>query len=324
MAVRFGQRSLPLDIDFRRHGFSDWQGSSVVGLPNRKQVFFTLGTRQRLPADLRRVTLGVDRVDGVRGIGGELRAGIDGRDGTIWLLAMYRLHELSAEPLELLQTYRVPKYGWGLLPMFEGTRLALTRLDQKRVPIFSLRSRSIEGRIAMAYPQLAIDGPDECTLYSFWDERARSFDARLKPLGKARQLPIGLTPLASPGAIHFIRGERRIFDRVTPPDPNTTWVYSLERVQVFAPGIWDVLAEGPPIPRLQRLIGYDSAGRLIGRSDDEVILVHPGSLTELARHACGSRINSAAQATESAVVVQTGSNQGDELQLIEWSEEPRA
>lgn len=58
------------------------------------------------------------------GIGGELRAGIAGRDGTIWLLAMYRLHELGAEPLEVLQTYRVPKYGWDLLPMFDGTRLA--------------------------------------------------------------------------------------------------------------------------------------------------------------------------------------------------------
>lgn len=237
MAIRFGQRSLPLGLDFRRHGFSDWQGSSLVGLPSRRQVFFTLGTRQHLPADLRRVTLGVDRVDGVSGIGGELRAGIAGREGTIWLLAMYRLHELGGEPLEVLQTYRVPKYGWDLLPMFDGTRLALTALHQRRVPIFSLRSRSIEGRVPMAYPQLAIDGSDECTLYSFWDARARSFDARLRPRGKARELPIGLTPVASPGAIHFIPGERRIFDRVTPPDPNITWVYSLERVQVFAPGI---------------------------------------------------------------------------------------
>ena len=316
--IRFRQRSLPLDIDFRRHGFSDWQGSSLVGLPGRAQVFFTLATRRRLPVDLRRVTLGIDRVDGVRGIGGDLRAGIDGPDGTIWLLAMYRLHELRAEPLELLHTCRVPKYGWRLLPMFRGTRLALTRLDQKRVPIFSLQSRSIERTIPMPYPQLAIDGFNESTLFSFWDERARSFDEQLQPRGKARDLPIGVTPVTSGGAIHFVRGERRIFDRVSPPDPRITWVYSLERVQVFAPGIWDVLAEGPHIPRLEALLGYDDAGRLIGRSADEIILLHAGGLTELARHACGSRINSAAQASASGVVVQVGSNQGDELQLIEW------
>ena len=42
MAIAFRQRPLPIDIDFGRHGFSDWQGSSIVGLPERNQVLFTL------------------------------------------------------------------------------------------------------------------------------------------------------------------------------------------------------------------------------------------------------------------------------------------
>jgi len=325
MPVTFRQRSLPLDIDFQRHGFSDWQGSAIVGLPGRSEALFTLGTRQHLPADLRRVRLGVtdaDRVDRAAGIGGELRAGVLGPRGTLWLLAMYRLHELSLEPLELLQTYRVPKYGWGLLPLLGGTMLALTRINQKRVPVFSLRSRLIENNLPVPFPQLAIDGRNETTLFSFWDERARTFDQQLATRGRARSLPVGLTPLSSPGAIHFISGERRIFANVTPPDPRITWVYSLERVRVFSPGVWEVLAEGPHIRGLEELIGYDAAGRLIGRSEEEIILVHAGTLTEVARHPCGAKIAAAAQATRSGVAFRTGSRQGDEVKLVEWIDGP--
>jgi hypothetical protein len=233
---------------------------------------------------------------------------------------MYRLHELSLDPLQLLQTYRVPKYGWGLLPILGGTHLALTRLDQKRVPIFSLGSRAIESNVPMAFPELAIDGPDETTLFSFSHERARSFDAQLKPRGRARPLPVGLTPLSSSGAIHFILGERRIFLNVQPLDPNITWVYSLERVAVFAPKTWDVLGQGPVVPGLQALIGYDSAGRLIGLSDKDIILVHAGAMTELARFRCDRKIAAAAQATPSGVALRTGSQQGDEVQVVEWDE----
>jgi hypothetical protein len=154
VTITFRQRSLPLDIDFQRHRLSDFQGSAVVGLPNRNEVLFTLGTRQHLPADLRRVKLGTDRVDRLSGIGGDLRAGVELR-ARLWLLAMYRLHELRVDPIELLQTYAVPKYGWGLLPLFGGTKLALTRINQKRVPVFSISSRSIEKNLPMAYPQLA-------------------------------------------------------------------------------------------------------------------------------------------------------------------------
>jgi hypothetical protein len=321
VTITFRQRSLPLDIDFQRHRLSDFQGSAVVGLPNRNQVLFTLGTRQHLPADLRRVKLGTDRVDRLSGIGGDLRAGVELR-ARLWLLAMYRLHELRVDPIELIETYAVPKYGWGLLPLFGGTKLALTRINQKRVPVFSLSSRSIEKNLPMAYPQLAIDGPNETTLFSFWDERARTFDEQLAPRGRARQLPVGITPLASPGAIHFVSGERRVFANVSPPDPRIKWVYSLERVMVFAPSVWEVLAEGPLIRGLEELMGYDAAGRLIGRSDDEIVLVHAGKLTEVARHACGATITAAAQATPSGIAFRTGSRQGDELRLVEWSDEP--
>ncbi len=172
----------------------------------------------------------------------------------------------------------------------------------------------------MVFPQLAVDGPSETTLFSFWDERARSFDEQLVPRGHARPLPIGLTPLSSPGVIHFLRGERRIANNVHPPDPRDTWVYSLERLAVFAPKSWEVLGEGPRIPGLQALIGFDATGRLIGRSDDEIVLMHAGRLTEVARHRCSVKITVAAQAAPSAVAFRTGSRQGDELQLVEWTD----
>ena len=320
VAITFRQRSLALDPDLQRHRLSDWQGSAVVGLPSRNQVFLSLSTRQHLPADLRRVKLATGTVDRLSGIGGELRAGVERPGGKLWVLALYRLHELSLEPLELLHTYRVPKYGWDLLSILDGTRLALTRLNQKRVPIFSLRTRSIEKSLPMVFPQLAVDGPRETTLFSFWDEHARSFDEQLVPRGRARPLPIGLTPLSSPGAIHFVQGERRIANNVHPPDPRITWVYSLERLAVFAPTSWEVLGQGPRITGLQSLIGFDATGQLIGRSDDEIVLMDAGRLTEVARHRCGVRITVAAQAAPSAVAFRTGSRQGDALQLVEWTD----
>ncbi len=124
VAITFRQRPLALDPDLERHRLSDWQGSAVVGLPSRNQVFLSLSTRQHLPADLRRVKLATGTVDRLSGIGGELRAGVERPGGKLWLLALYRLHELSLEPLELLQTYRVPKYGWDLLPILDGTQPA--------------------------------------------------------------------------------------------------------------------------------------------------------------------------------------------------------
>ena len=50
MAIAFRQRPLPIDIDFGRHGFSDWQGSSIVGLPERNQVLFHAVARLLLAA----------------------------------------------------------------------------------------------------------------------------------------------------------------------------------------------------------------------------------------------------------------------------------
>jgi hypothetical protein len=161
---------------------------------------------------------------------------------------------------------------------------------------------------------------NQTTLFSFWDESARSFDEDLRPRGRARPLPIGLTPLSARGAVHFIPGERRIFANVHPPDPGITWVYSRERVAVFSPTAWEVLSEGPRIPGLESLIGFDASGRLIGRSEDEIVLAHAGTLAEVARHRCGVKITVAAQAAPSAVAFRTGSKQGDELQLVEWND----
>ena len=146
-----------------------------------------------------------------------------------------------------------------------------------------------------------------------------SFDD-LVARGRARPIPIGLTPITSRGAIHFVRGERRIAANVHPPDPKITSVYSLERVAVFAPGIWEVLGEGPIIRGLQALIGYDGAGRLIAHSEDEIVLVDAGALTEIARHRCGAKITVTAQSSATSVAVRTGSRQGDEVQLVEWSD----
>ena len=315
-AEQFRERRLRVSLDFARHDVGGWQGTALVGLPERGEVLLSLPTRSESVADLRRIRLSDNSEQTVRGIGGELRHALtDGEH--LWVLAMYRLHHMTVDPLRLLATYKVPKYCHRILRIGPDL-LALATTGRKTVAVFSARERALRSRLPMPSPELHLDvGGGDLLLLSFWEQRARRFLADLRP-GPWLPLPVGVTPLVSRGVIFFVPGERRMAENVTPPNPEVTSVYSLGRVAVFSPSSWDVLSEGPPIRGLQRLVFADGSNRIVGLTEREVLLIDPGRLQVLARYDTGEQIAAAAQVGSSALAFHARSGVTDECRIVEW------
>lgn len=253
---------------------------------------------------------------------GELRDAQRSRDGRqVWILCTYGLYRASASDLAITSRIKVPKHLHRLTPFAEGGAIALAQPDRIRTPVVLESAPTKTVAITAPTPDIGFDEGQTSWLLSFWAGEAREFGRDLRPTGRRRGLPRGVTALRQGDDIYFVSAVRRQHPGVS-PEHDAPWVVPEDELCVFSLSGWRILRHRR-IAGVQRTIGIDGRGRILLEGGDKltagpttVVAVDPDSLETLGTHRFAERAESVSLAGPSAIAYRV---RAPRINVVQWS-----
>jgi hypothetical protein len=315
--VTFDLRTIPLP---------DWPedagtwGSALIAVADQPRVVLSLPSRSH-PVPWVVVDIESGETQTGRKLRGEIRDGRIDAAGEGWVLTTSAICKLTVadEPrvLEIKRPKGLGTYLWRLLELGPD-HFGATGWATKSVAVISRESWTIEKRLRIPAPHLAVEHGDVVRLYS--PHGGVCLDVRLPELERVGQepMPLGTAPVVDGGELFLLHGRKRQADQAVPIEK--IWQIEPDTLLALDAESLAELRRAPSPAAARDVIGVDAAGRLIVSTHRGIALVARDSLEELERVDVADRVAFHAFVPgASAVVVSPDGLAPRELVVVRWS-----
>lgn len=211
------------------------------------------------------------------GLHGDLRdATIDQGDHHAWFLLSHGLARIDLEEMREVAVLRerFPRYLWHLHRLRRGM-LAATGWSGETVTLIDTAGERISRTLRMPSPDAVVGSATEgrLDLVAFNAGIARSLDLETLTFGAPRQVPIGKGPLIRDEQAWIVQG-RPVRDPLAPRIRRIAG----ERVVMVDLVRGAILAQSPPLPDPDRVVGIDADGRPVVHLAHGFSVLDPGTL----------------------------------------------